>query len=95
MTYFQRFLLYNRYPQPHYQPIGSDTLLDRRPVYEPGKVYRLRLASSTDDLITWPEFVVIKLTSQVEHQGIVVAVFVVLLSDYEQFVAPFLPWELN
>ena len=61
------FLLYNRYPQSHYQPLGVDTLVDEEPRYGQGNVYRLRLIESTDDLSTWPEFIVMKVTSQLQH----------------------------
>lgn len=91
MTYSLRFLFYNRWPQPHYKPLGIDTLVDEQPHYEQGKVYRLRLVGSTDEVATWPEFVVIRIDSQ----ATLVQVFIVLLSECEQFVEPFQEWELN
>ena len=91
MAYLLRFLLYNRWPQPHYSPLRADTLVDETPRYEQGRVYRIRLAGSTDDKATWPEFIVIKITSQ----ATLVEVYLVLLSEYEQFVEPFQEWELN
>ena len=91
MPYALRFMLYNRWPQPHYKPLGIDTPVDEATIYEQGKVYCLRMAGSTDDKTTWPEFVVIRISSQ----ATLVEVFVVLLSEYEQFVEPFGEWELN
>ena len=95
MKYTLRFLLYNRHPQPHYQPLGADMLVDEEPRYEPSKVYQLQLVGSTDDSSTWPEFVVIRTISQVQQQTWLTEVFVVLLSEQEQFVEPFQSWELN
>ena len=95
MNYTLRLMLYNRWPQPHYKPLGSDTLVDEDPPYEQGKVYRLRLAVSTNEVATWPKFVVIKTVVQPEQQTTLVEVFIVLLSEYEQFVEPFQAWELN
>ena len=95
MPYCLRFQLYNRYPQPHYQLLSADTLIDEEPHYKQGKVYRLRLIGSSDDITTWPEFIVVKTSSQPQQQTTLVEVFVVLLSEYEQFVEPFQLWELN
>ena len=95
MPYCLRFLLYNRWPQPHYRPLGTDTPIDEQFQYQQGKVYRLRLAGSTDDKTTWPEFVVLKVTNQPQQQATLVEVFIVLLSEYKQFVEPFQTWELN
>ena len=95
MPYSLRFLLYNRWPQPHYKPLGVDTPISEELQYEQGKVYRLRLAGSTDDKTTWPEFVVIKLVNQPQQQTKPMEVFIMLLSEYEQFVEPPQTWELN
>ena len=95
MFYYLRFLLYNRYPQPHYKLLGADTLVDEMPVYQQGKVYRLRLVGSMDDITTWPEFIVMRTTSRVEQQTTLIEVFMVLLSEYEQFVKSLQRWELN
>lgn len=103
MPYYLRFMSYNRWPSPSYKPLGTDSRLNTLPTYEQGKVYRLRLVSSTDEVATWPEFVVVspprqRLINDPDHPGqsaTLVEIFVVLLSKYELFVEPFQNWELN
>ena len=103
MTYYLRLMDYSRYPQPCYKRLGPDTCLTKLPDFKQGHTYRLRLAGLSDDESSWPEFVVVRpIQEQViadparpGKAAVLVEVFVVLLSEYEQFVEPFQAWELN
>ena len=103
MTYYLRLMLYSRYPQPHYKPVWPDTSLPEQPDFGQERIHRLRLVASIDDESTWPQFVIVRPASesvinnpaQPGQAAILVEVYIVLLSEQEQFLEPFQMWELN
>ena len=103
MRYYLRLMNWCRWPQPTYRPLGPSTPLTSYPTFQQGWVYRFPLAGQVQAQFSWPEYIIIhplrrrliEDPNQPNQVATLVEVFMVLHSEYEEFVEPIDDWELK